>query len=230
MENARIAYDYKDLKKSLRYVIQKLMKLDDGDYVELDFLATEDIGRFCRMVGFKRNWAGRTIDEICGKPKPDFGPKVVQADDARIVLNILKSLIKSDVFSSHDGSPFDKTLLNDFFDKGGRFAGKPTLGHFWEFQYALQVELEHGRTRGTNVTNNHPLLTAFVVMAHLAEDTLYYARLWCMETEGELTNAVLAGKKKDEIADIAEELVRAKAYLGKRLVEKADANDMEIPV
>ena len=41
------------------------------------------------------------------------------------------------------------------------------------------------------------LLTAFVVMAHLTEDKVYYARLWVTESEGELTNAVLEKKKAE---------------------------------
>lgn len=41
------------------------------------------------------------------------------------------------------------------------------------------------------MTNNHPLLTALVVVAHLSEDMLYYARLLEMETSTELFSAHL---------------------------------------
>lgn len=223
------AYSYNNKTKSLNYIMDKLSQIDDGAYVDLDFISSEDVGRFCKLFGFKSSWAGKAVEDICIKTKPDFGPKVVRAEEASIILDIVKKMVAEGRFKSRDGSPFDKTILNDFLPKGGRFQGKPTLGHLWEWQYALQVELEHGRTRGTNITNNHPLLTALVVMAHLSEDTLYYARLWPMEKEGELTKAVMEEKKKDEIADMAEEFVRAKFYLGKRLAEKAEEEELELP-
>ena len=33
-----------------------------------------------------------------------------------------------------------------------------------EFAYALKVELEHGKMRDVNVTNNHPFLTAMIAL------------------------------------------------------------------
>jgi hypothetical protein len=91
------------------------------------------------------------------------------------------------------------------------------------------VELEHGRTRGTNVTNNHPLLTGLIVIAHLSEDTLYYSRLWVSEVEGELFNVInKTPDDNEEISKIAKELNRAKQYLAKRIVEKTPT-DSKIP-
>ncbi|HWQ72631.1 MAG TPA: DUF5661 family protein [Desulfitobacteriaceae bacterium] len=44
-----------------------------------------------------------------------------------------------------------------------------------EFWAGLHVELEHGLTdKHTNVTNDDPLLTAKIVLAHLNENQLYY--------------------------------------------------------
>ena len=71
-------------------------------------------------------------------------------------------------------------------------------------------------------------LTGLVVMAHLAEDKLYYARLLCMELEGELTNSVLAKKSAADIADCAKRHQIAKVYFGRRLEEKL-TEDWEIP-
>jgi hypothetical protein len=122
---------------------------------------------------------------------------------------------------SDDGTPVPD-LLNDFLPSGTRFQGTKCLGHLWEFRYALAVELEHGSTRGTNVTNNHPLLTGLVVMAHLAEDRLYYARLWVMETEGELLNAQLERKPFKEIHEILEHLTLARKHLEARISEAID--------
>jgi hypothetical protein len=110
-------------------------------------------------------------------------------------------------------------IISDFLPNGKRYKRAKTLGHLWEFQYALAVELEHGRTRGNNVTNNHPLLTALVVVAHLAEDKLYYARLWEMETSGEFFNAQL---EKAPTGPIMKENMRAKVYLQQRLQERVE--------
>ncbi|HMK64408.1 MAG TPA: DUF5661 family protein, partial [Thermodesulfobacteriota bacterium] len=47
-----------------------------------------------------------------------------------------------------------------------------------EFRAGLEVELEHGtRYKEANVTNNHPLLTGKIVVAHLKESLDYYQRL-----------------------------------------------------
>ena len=44
-----------------------------------------------------------------------------------------------------------------------------------DFRDGLQVELEHGtRFPDANVTNNHPVLTGKIVLAHLKESLLYY--------------------------------------------------------
>lgn len=44
-----------------------------------------------------------------------------------------------------------------------------------EFLEGLHIELEHGLTDpDTNVTNDDPLITAKIVMAHLNENPMYY--------------------------------------------------------
>ena len=54
-----------------------------------------------------------------------------------------------------------------------------------EFQRGLEVELEHGLVfPEANVTNNHPVLTARLVLAHLKEMLDYYTRLVIAELEG----------------------------------------------
>ena len=69
-----------------------------------------------------------------------------------------------------------------------------TLGVRWEespfdveqFRQGLDVELEHGRRDAdTNVTDDDPLLTAKISLAHLRELPDYYTRLARMEAEGE---------------------------------------------
>ncbi len=62
------------------------------------------------------------------------------------------------------------------------------------FQKGLEVELEHGvELPAANVTNNHPLLTGRIVVAHLKESLQYYQRLDVAELEGDLFKALQAG-------------------------------------
>jgi hypothetical protein len=63
-----------------------------------------------------------------------------------------------------------------------------------DFREGLQIELEHGtRFPDANVTNNHPVLTGKIVLAHLKESLLYYKRLVVIELEGDLLKAAKEG-------------------------------------
>lgn len=65
-----------------------------------------------------------------------------------------------------------------------------------EFQRGLEVELEHGVVfPEANVTNNHPVLTARIVLAHLKEMLDYYTRLEVAELEGDMLKAALSGNQ-----------------------------------
>lgn len=60
-----------------------------------------------------------------------------------------------------------------------------------EFRQGLEVELEHGlRFEDANVTNNHPILTGMIVLAHLKESLDYYKHLKIAEIEGDMFKAV----------------------------------------
>jgi len=66
-----------------------------------------------------------------------------------------------------------------------------------EFRKGLEVELEHGtRFEDANVTNNHPILTGKIVIAHLKEMIDYYLRIDVAEMEGDLLKAILSGDIK----------------------------------
>jgi hypothetical protein len=66
-----------------------------------------------------------------------------------------------------------------------------------EFRKGLEVELEHGMTfSDANVTNNHPLLTGLIVMAHFKETLDYYRLLEVAELEGDLVKALVQGDAK----------------------------------
>jgi hypothetical protein len=62
------------------------------------------------------------------------------------------------------------------------------------FKQGLDVELEHGiQFPDANVTNNHPILTGMIVLAHLKEMLDYYLRLDVAELEGDILKAFNAG-------------------------------------
>ena len=139
------------------------------------------------------------------------------------ILDVVKGLLSKGLLApTYNGKPAE-LVLNDFLP-GTQFRHAKTYGHSWEWSYALAVELEHGRDRGMNVTMNHPLLTGLVVLAHLAEDRLYYARLMVMESEGELFNAQLERQPHPVVLDALARLAAARQRLDERLAEKlADA-------
>lgn len=202
------------------YVMDGLEALDKGKKVEIDFMATPDVDGFCKAIGFRKSWAGRTVEDIA-PPAKATGVNVVPLDEARVIRDMVLRMIAEGRLRSRDAEkPLEPTVLNDFIAKGAP-KGAPALGHEWEFAYALAVELEHGRTAGANVTNNHPLLTGLVVLAHVVEDSLYYARLQVMELEGEVSKAVREGKKPAEVGDLAIRLEHARVYLARRIVEKS---------
>lgn len=55
-----------------------------------------------------------------------------------------------------------------------------------QYRMGLDVELEHGRVDPhTNVTNDDPIMTGKIALAHLNEFPDYYTRLEKMEREAE---------------------------------------------
>jgi hypothetical protein len=55
-----------------------------------------------------------------------------------------------------------------------------------QFRMGMDVELEHGlRDKVTNVTDDDPIFTAKIALAHLNEFADYYTRLARMEQEAE---------------------------------------------
>jgi len=91
-----------------------------------------------------------------------------------------------------------------------------------DFVTGLEVELEHGtRFDDANVTNNHPILTGKIVLAHLKETMDYYQRLDVAELEGDLLKAMVA-KNFAKAGDKYRKLLKAKLAL-------AEAEFREIP-
>jgi hypothetical protein len=55
-----------------------------------------------------------------------------------------------------------------------------------QFRMGLDVELEHGKINpDTNVTDDDPVLTGKIALAHLNEFPDYYTQLYKMEAEAE---------------------------------------------
>lgn len=81
------------------------------------------------------------------------------------------------------------------------------------FRLGLEIELEHGlEFPDANVTNNHPILTGKIVLAHLKEMLDYYTRLEVAEIEGDMLKASRAGDEK-KLAAKYKKLVAARAEL-----------------
>jgi hypothetical protein len=77
-----------------------------------------------------------------------------------------------------------------------------------EFLAGLNVELEHGtRFKDANITNNHPVVTGMIVLAHLKESLDYYKLLEVAELWGDVVKAIGAGdaaKIKKEYKKLAQ--------------------------
>jgi len=89
-----------------------------------------------------------------------------------------------------------------------------------EFCNGLGVELEHGmQFKDANVTNNHPLLTGLIVLAHLKESLDYYKLLEVAELEGDLMKAVAKGNSAKS-KDYYRRLAKAKIELNKAVLDR----------
>ena len=92
---------------------------------------------------------------------------------------------------------------------GGEAAEIPVA----DFKLGLEVELEHGiQFPDANVTNNHPILTGKIVLAHLKEMLDYYLRLEVAELEGDLLKAYRL-EDGEKLADKYQKLLAARATL-----------------
>jgi hypothetical protein len=106
-----------------------------------------------------------------------------------------------------------KVILNELNPKGMNIDPK-------EFCRGLEVELEHGmQFKDANVTNNHPLLTGLIVLAHFKESLDYYKLLEVAELEGDLIKAVAKGNTA-KIKDYYKRLTKAKIVLNKAELDR----------
>jgi len=77
-----------------------------------------------------------------------------------------------------------RTSLHPEFDYIRSHALHKELGAIEQYRMGLDVELEHGKVdQYTNVTNDNPIMTGKIALAHLNEFPDYYTRLDKMEKE-----------------------------------------------
>lgn len=89
-----------------------------------------------------------------------------------------------------------------------------------EFRRGLEVELEHGtRYEDANITNNHPILTGKIVLAHLKETMDYYRRIEVAEMEGDLLKAILS-KNLEKIESKHKKLIVARQALNQSIADQ----------
>jgi Protein of unknown function (DUF5661) len=85
-----------------------------------------------------------------------------------------------------------------------------------DFRDGLEIELEHGLAfPDANVTNNHPILTGRIVLAHLKETLDYYSRLRVAEIQGDMLKA-LVGNDPEKLILKYRQWVAARAELAQR--------------
>ena len=88
------------------------------------------------------------------------------------------------------------------------------------FQKGLEVELEHGTRYGdANVTNNHPILTGKIVIAHLKETMDYYERIDVAEIEGDLLKAILS-RNMEKVESKFKSLIEARNLLNQSISDQ----------
>ena len=88
------------------------------------------------------------------------------------------------------------------------------------FRKGLKVELEHGtRFEDANVTNNHPILTGKIVIAHLKETMDYYERIDVAEMEGDLLKAILS-RNIEKIESKYKKLIEAQNLLNQSVADQ----------
>jgi hypothetical protein len=91
-----------------------------------------------------------------------------------------------------------------------------------DFRQGLDVELEHGmKFKDVNVTNNHPIVTGKIVMAHFKESLDYYKRLDVAEIEGDLLKAVIS-KNSAKIETLYRKLLKTRELLSHAEIEQLE--------
>lgn len=111
-------------------------------------------------------------------------PEYITVEEVKRVCRELKISDWTELEESKVSSDEARTILKEVNVEGMNI-------ELDEFRQGLEVELEHGiRFKDANVTNNHPILTGKIVLAHLKESLYYYKLLEVAELEGDLIKAI----------------------------------------
>jgi hypothetical protein len=159
----------------------------DGKLVSLKNDVKDFCEKYIKPVHPKDwDWSERDFEN----PKND--PTI---DEARAIRNVVYKDLNEKTETSVDLSAMNnadaiKAYLNP--------KSQHEVFNMEEFAYALKVELEHGKLKEVNVTNNHPFLTAMIALAHMTESLTYYKRLQIMEAEGEIYEILRKLGKSDK--------------------------------
>ena len=126
----------------------------DGKFVSLKNDVTEFCEKYIKPVHRKNwDWSERDFDN----PKND--PTV---DEARAIRNVIFKDLNSKKNTEVDLSTMNNVdAIKAYLDP----KSKHEEFNMKEFAFAIKVELEHGKLKAVNVTNNHPFLTAMIALA-----------------------------------------------------------------
>ncbi|KRD10249.1 hypothetical protein ASE21_11055 [Flavobacterium sp. Root901] len=187
-----------------------------------------DVTDFCEKYikpVHPENWDWSTRDF----ENPDNDPTV---GEARAIANVVYKDLLETTDTEVDLSTMDNVeAIKAYLNPESKYADF----NMEEFAFALKVELEHGKIRDVNVTNNHPFLTAMIALAHMTESLTYYKRLKVMEAEGEIyeimrkieSSEFEKEKWYEELGKAEKELAEAKEGLVERLQKMDDIPALE---
>jgi hypothetical protein len=152
-------------------------------------------------------------DESLDKEKAMQLPEYITVDEVKRVCQTLK-IRNWTALTEAKVSPEEAALILAEMNLDGM------LVTVERFRRGLEVELEHGiRFQDANVTNNHPILTGKIVLAHFKETLDYYERLEVAELEGDILKATIAGNAQ-KVAALYKKLIAAKLELGQAEIEQ----------
>ena len=208
--------------KSKPGVYQDIFIKRDEEFVSLKNDVTDFCEKYIRNIHPGNwDWSKRDFEN------PKNAPTI---DEARAIRDIVYKDLNSKIPTDVDLSTIKNVESIKAFLKPKSINEEFNMK---EFAFALKVELEHGRVKDVDITNNHPFLTAMIILAHMSESLTYYRRLKVMEKEGKIFELVRkiehtkVGKDKlyKDLFKAENELQEAKKELAQRL-EKMD----DIPV
>ena len=140
-------------------------------------------------------------------------PEYVTVDEVKRVCNEIGLRDWSEITDATVSGEEASTILNIVNTQGMNIPLEA-------FRKGLEVELEHGtRFEDANVTNNHPILTGKIVVAHLKETMDYYERIDVAEMEGDLLKAVLS-KNLEKIESKYKMLIEAQKSLNQSVADQ----------